>query len=150
MLHRQSVSLAKHSPAAGRKATYFRSAAVRSTRSVFCSMETKFPIEQKKPREQILRVLVAEVGFEPTTPRVWTVCSSQLSYSAIWNSLYSRNGTNRARTCDPLLVRQVLSQLSYDPMGSSGNRIWTCDTSGMNRVLWPAELSRHINLSRFL
>ena len=27
----------------------------------------------------------------------------------------SANGTNRARTCDPLLVRQVLSQLSYDP-----------------------------------
>ena len=27
-----------------------------------------------------------------------------------------RNGTNRARTCDPLLVRQVLSQLSYDPI----------------------------------
>ena len=24
-------------------------------------------------------------------------------------------GTNRARTCDPLLVRQVLSQLSYGP-----------------------------------
>ena len=26
------------------------------------------------------------------------------------------DGTNRARTCDPLLVRQVLSQLSYDPI----------------------------------
>ena len=26
------------------------------------------------------------------------------------------NGTNRARTYDPLLVRQVLSQLSYDPI----------------------------------
>ena len=25
------------------------------------------------------------------------------------------NGTNRARTYDPLLVRQMLSQLSYDP-----------------------------------
>ncbi len=25
------------------------------------------------------------------------------------------NGNNRARTCDPLLVRQVLSQLSYAP-----------------------------------
>ncbi len=25
-------------------------------------------------------------------------------------------GHNRARTCDPLLVRQVLSQLSYAPM----------------------------------
>ena len=29
--------------------------------------------------------------------------------------LLSESGTNRARTCDPLLVRQVLSQLSYDP-----------------------------------
>ena len=28
--------------------------------------------------------LVAEVGFEPTTCRVWTECSSQLSYSAIF------------------------------------------------------------------
>ena len=26
------------------------------------------------------------------------------------------NGTNRARTYDPLLVRQMLSQLSYDPI----------------------------------
>ena len=26
------------------------------------------------------------------------------------------SGTNRARTYDPLLVRQVLSQLSYDPI----------------------------------
>ena len=25
------------------------------------------------------------------------------------------SGTYRARTCDPLLVRQMLSQLSYDP-----------------------------------
>ena len=25
-------------------------------------------------------------------------------------------GTNRARTYDPLLVRQMLSQLSYDPI----------------------------------
>ena len=25
-------------------------------------------------------------------------------------------GNNRARTCDPLLVRQVLSQLSYAPV----------------------------------
>ena len=29
--------------------------------------------------------------------------------------LLTTYGTNRARTCDPLLVRQVLSQLSYDP-----------------------------------
>ena len=28
------------------------------------------------------------------------------------------NGTYRARTCDPLLVRQMLSQLSYNPIQS--------------------------------
>ena len=61
---------------------------------------------------------VAGTGFEPATPRVWTVCSSQLSYPATFNlQLYSVvSGTNRARTYDPLLVRQVLSQLSYDPI----------------------------------
>ena len=35
------------------------------------------------------------------------------------NKTFSRNGTNRARTYDPLLVRQMLSQLSYDPICSS-------------------------------
>ena len=38
---------------------------------------------------------------------------------AIQNSICASsasNGTNRARTYDPLLVRQVLSQLSYDPI----------------------------------
>ena len=31
---------------------------------------------------------IAEEGFEPPTPRVWTVCSRQLSYSAVfWNTL---------------------------------------------------------------
>ena len=28
--------------------------------------------------------MVAEIGLEPTTPRVWTECSSQLSYSAMF------------------------------------------------------------------
>ena len=32
------------------------------------------------------------------------------------DNLLSRNGTNKARTYDPLLVRQMLSQLSYDPI----------------------------------
>ena len=31
-------------------------------------------------------------------------------------SSYLLSGTNRARTYDPLLVRQMLSQLSYDPI----------------------------------
>ena len=54
------------------------------------------------------------IGLEPIT------CWLQISCSANWATsaykLTNKNGTNRARTCDPLLVRQVLSQLSYDPI----------------------------------
>ena len=35
----------------------------------------------------------------------------QLSHIGLLN-IYIKNGTYRARTCDPLLVRQMLSQLS--------------------------------------
>ena len=40
------------------------------------------------------------------------------------NNLLSRNGTNRTRTYDPLLVRQMLSQLSYDPLCLSSSLAW--------------------------
>ena len=39
----------------------------------------------------------------------------QLSHIGVF-TFYYLSGTNRARTYDPLLVRQVLSQLSYDPI----------------------------------
>ena len=48
-------------------------------------------------------------GLEPSTSSVTGWHSTQLNYQAAYG------GTNRARTCDPLLVRQVLSQLSYGP-----------------------------------
>ena len=34
--------------------------------------------------------MVAAIGFEPTTLRVWTECSSQLSYAAIYMKLNQR------------------------------------------------------------
>ena len=57
----------------------------------------------------------------------------QLSHIGIvlWNnSLYSENGAYRARTYDPLLVRQMLSQLSYAPI------CWPPFSDGWNKITY--------------
>lgn len=53
-------------------------------------------------------------GLEPSTSGVTGRRSNQLNYRATFGTRFG--GNNRARTCDPLLVRQVLSQLSYAPV----------------------------------
>ena len=54
--------------------------------------------------------MVARVRLELTTYRVWTDCSSQLSYLAI---RFSRDG--RIWTCDPLIPNQVHYQAVLHP-----------------------------------
>ncbi len=69
-------------------------------------------------------ILATWMGFEPTTSAVTGRHSNQLNYQASSTFYYkitkcneqyliAFGGSNRARTCDPLLVRQMLSQLSY-------------------------------------
>ena len=51
-------------------------------------------------------------GLEPPTSRLSGVRSNLLSYEPT----FLRGGDERNRTADPLLARQVLSQLSYTPI----------------------------------
>lgn len=67
--------------------------------------------------------MVGPDGLEPSTPRLSSVCSNQLSYEPkigngsvncpIWGWL---GGAGRIRTGDILLAKQALCQLSYDPI----------------------------------
>ena len=64
--------------------------------------------------------MVGPDGLEPSTPRLSSACSNQLSYEPRENGIYrvrrpSLGGADRVRTGDPLLAKQMLYQLSYDP-----------------------------------
>ena len=64
--------------------------------------------------------MVGPDGLEPSTPRLSSACSNQLSYepkSGNETDLMASflGGADRVRTGDPLLAKQVLYQLSYDP-----------------------------------
>ncbi len=64
--------------------------------------------------------MVGPDGLEPSTPRLSSACSNQLSYEPVIGTGrvlvdHTDGGAGRSRTDDPLLAKQVLYQLSYDP-----------------------------------
>ena len=66
--------------------------------------------------------MVGPDGLEPSTPRLSSACSNQLSYEPeIGESgddllrCSQFGGAGEIRTRDPLLAKQMLYQLSYDP-----------------------------------
>ena len=65
--------------------------------------------------------VVGSNGLEPSTSRLSGARSNHLSYRPflIWLRFDPSGGDDGNRTHDPLLAGQVLSQLSYTPMGSS-------------------------------
>ena len=73
-------------------------------------------------------------GLEPSTSSVTGWHSNQLNYQAIIFLVYG--GGYRARTCDPLLVRQMLSQLSYTPEYGAQTRNRTKDTGIFSPLLY--------------
>ena len=75
------------------------------------------PTELQRHVEQIalletrrcVLILATPNGLEPSTSSVTGWRANRLHHRALYG------GNNRARTCDLLLVRQMLSQLSYAP-----------------------------------
>ena len=71
--------------------------------------------------------LVGSSGLEPPTSRLSGVRSNLLSYEPIHPErcfpcpLSPLGGDERDRTDDPLLAKQVLSQLSYTPISEGMN-----------------------------
>ena len=65
---------------------------------------------RKLLQRSINKILVGSSGLEPPTSRLSGVRSNHLSYEP------SFGGDERVRTDDPLLAKQVLSQLSYTPV----------------------------------
>ena len=92
---------------------------------IFClALLVVFLYSVLKVQLLLRREVVGSNGFEPSTSRLSGVRSNHLSYEPMFvfacgdvQRLFARHGGDEQnRTVDPLLARQVLSQLSYTPV----------------------------------
>ena len=77
--------------------------------------------------------MVGSSGLEPPTSRLSGVRSNHLSYEPISLPSQASGGDERDRTDDPLLAKQVLSQLSYTPV--FGPYIFEVSSSSLFKAL---------------
>ena len=77
--------------------------------------------------------MVGLSGLELLTSRLSGVRSNQLSYKPILKS-FDFSGDEEIRTLDPLLARQVLSQLSYAPIWVTYLIIQSHSASGLEKT----------------
>src|SRR5262249_37346947 len=82
-----------------------------------CSRGVKKVFSACSPRNSFLcSTLGCHFGFRGRTSRTRERTSCRRPPPLLFHPLeHPTGGRNRARTCDPLLVRQVLCQLSYSP-----------------------------------
>ena len=89
----------------------------------FVFTSTLFPEHLESSIQNLVSRMVGSSGLEPPTSRLSGVRSNHLSYEPIQfsrgRSSLAFGGDERDRTDDPLLAKQVLSQLSYTPIFSS-------------------------------
>ena len=88
--------------------------------------------------------LVGLSGLEPPTSRLSGECSNRLSYKPILviigsSITFATGGDKRDRTVDPLLAKQVLSQLSYTPVVIALGYLFSCSYE-------PQKLNNDFNL----
>ena len=79
---------------------------------------------RRREKTENIRILVGSSGLEPPTSRLSGVRSNHLSYEPMMffgGVLPPDGGDEQNRTVDPLLAKQVLSQLSYTPTFN-----WVC------------------------
>ena len=81
-------------------------------------------------------------GLEPSTPRLSSVCSNQLSYEPFLNG-----GAERVRTDDLLNANQPLFQLSYGPFSSARQRILLSNANFFQSLF--KELSSFLKLTKY-
>ncbi len=91
-------------------------------RTKLVDFETSYSPRLPKLRSRTACEMVGPDGLEPSTPRLSSACSNQLSYEpkigkmAECQMRQKVGGAGRVRTGDPLLAKQVLYQLSYGPI----------------------------------